>query len=143
MKKRKMFVFILCFILALSILILLEFTSMKLRNRPLIYIKHVDEEKRMVIYNSFLYRVIECTAEEDNFTIVNYSKKISDNYCPRTIKMDYDDGDFINSKGVRISKEDYDILYRYYSISEINSMDYESVRENVLKLKNSMSIENN
>ncbi len=141
MKKRKILVFVLCFILIFAILVLLEFASIKLKNRPLLYIKHVDEEKQMVIYNSFLYRVVECTAEEGNFTIMSYSKKISDNYCPRTIKMDYKDGDFINSKGVRISKEEYDILYKYYSVSEINNMDYESVKENLLRLKNSNNIE--
>lgn len=49
--------------------------------------------------------------------------------------MDYNDGYIINSKGVKISKEDFDILYKYYSISEIDNMDSESVKENVANLK--------
>ena len=44
-------------------------------------------------------------------------------------------GYITNSKGVKISKEEFDILYKYYSISEIDSMDSEAVKENVANLK--------
>ena len=51
------------------------------------------------------------------------TKKITNNYCPRTTHMDYNDGYIINSKGVKISKEDYDILYKYYSVSILSISD--------------------
>lgn len=136
--KKKRSKYKICFgiiLIILVVFILLEFVSIKLNNKPLIYIKHIEEEKQMIIYNGIFYRVIECTAEDGNFTIIGYSKKILDNYCPRTTKLDYDSGYIINSKKVKISKEDFDILYKYYSISEINNMDYETVKKNVANLK--------
>lgn len=134
-KKSKKLIIIGIILTILITLIALEFASIKLNNKPLIYIKQTKEEQEMIIYNGLLYRVVECTAEDGNFTIMGYTKKIADNYCPRTTHMDYNDDYIINSKGVKISKEDFDILYKYYSISEIDNMDSESVRENVANLK--------
>ena len=116
--------------------IFLDFIFLKINNKPLIYIKQIKEEQEMIIYNGLLYRVVECTAEDGNFTIMGYTKKIADNYCPRTTHMDYNDGYIINSNGAKISKEDFDILYKYYSVSEIDNMDGEAVKENVSDLRN-------
>lgn len=132
-KKIKLIISIL---LAFMLIIFVDFVFLKINNKPLIYIKQIKEEQEMIIYNGLLYRVVECTAEDGNFTIMDYTKKIADNYCPRTTHMDYNDGYIINSKGVKISKEDYDILYKYYSVSEIDNMDSEAVKENVADLRN-------
>ena len=126
---------VLSILLVFVLIIIADLVFLKINNKPLIYIKKTKEEQQMVIYNSLFYRVVECTAEDGNFTIISYSKKISDNYCPRTTHMDYDNGYITNSKGVKISKEEFDILYKYYSISEIDSMDSEAVKENVANLK--------
>lgn len=134
-KINKCLIVIAIIVAVLITLIVLEFTSMKLKNKPLIYIKQTKEEQEMIIYNGLLYRVVECTAEDGNFTIMGYTKKITDNYCPRTTHMDYSNGYIINSKGVKISNEDFNILYKYYSISEIDDMDSKSVKENVANLK--------
>lgn len=132
-KKIKLIISIL---LAFTLIILVDFVFLKINNKPLIYIKQTKEEQEMIIYNGLLYRVVECTAEDGNFTIMGYPKKITNNYCPRTTHMDYNDGYIINSKGVKISKEDYDILYKYYSVSEIDNMDSEAIKENVADLRN-------
>ncbi|MBO5120366.1 MAG: hypothetical protein J6C28_01605 [Bacilli bacterium] len=132
---KKIIKLIISILLAFMIIIFVDFVFLKINNKPLIYIKQTREEQEMTIYNGLLYRVVECTAEDGNFTIMGYTKKIADNYCPRTTHMDYNDGYIINSKGVKISKEDFDILYKYYSISEIDNMDSESVKENVANLK--------
>lgn len=132
-KKIKLIISIL---LAFTLIIFVDFVFVKINNKPLIYIKQTKEEQEMIIYNGLLYRVVECTAEDGNFTIMGYTKKITNNYCPRTTHMDYNDGYIINSKGVKISKEDYDILYKYYSVSEIDNMDSEAVKENVADLRN-------
>lgn len=132
-KKIKLIISIL---LAFTLIIFVDFVFLKINNKPLIYIKQTKEEQEMIIYNGLLYRVVECTAEDGNFTIMGYTKKITNNYCPRTTHMDYNDGYIINSKGVKISKEDYDILYKYYSVSEIDNMDSEAVKENVADLRN-------
>ena len=132
-KKIKLIISIL---LAFTLIIFVDFVFLKINNKPLIYIKQTKEEQEMIIYNGLLYRVVECTAEDGNFTIMGYTKKITNNYCPRTTHMDYNDGYIINSKGVKISKEDYDILYKYYSVSEIVNMDSEDVKENVADLRN-------
>lgn len=131
-KKIKLIISVL---LAFMLIIFVDFVFLKINNKPLIYIKQTKEEQEMIIYNGLLYRMVECTAEDGNFTIMSYTKKIADNYCPRTTHMDYNDGYIINSKGVKISKEDFDILYKYYSISEIDNMDSETVKENVANLK--------
>lgn len=132
-KKIKLIISIL---LAFTLIIFVDFVFLKINNKPLIYIKQTKEEQEMIIYNGLLYRVVECTAEDGNFTIMGYTKKITNNYCPRTTHMDYNDGYIINSKGVKISKEDYDILYKYYSVSEIDNMDSEAIKENVADLRN-------
>lgn len=132
-KKIKLIIGIL---LSFMLTIFLDFIFLKINNKPLIYIKQIKEEQEMIIYNGLFYRVVECTAEDGNFTIMGYTKKITNNYCPRTTHMDYNDGYIINSKGVKISKEDYDILYKYYSVSEIDNMDSEAVKENVADLRN-------
>lgn len=132
-KKIKLIISIL---LAFTLIIFVDFVFLKINNKPLIYIKQTKEEQEMIIYNGLLYRVVECTAEDGNFTIMSYTKKITNNYCPRTTHMDYNDGYIINSKGVKISKEDYDILYKYYSVSEIDNMDSEAIKENVADLRN-------
>ena len=132
-KKIKLIISIL---LAFTLIIFVDFVFLKINNKPLIYIKQTKEEQEMIIYNGLLYRVVECTAEDGNFTIMGYTKKITNNYCPRTTHMDYNVGYIINSKGVKISKEDYDILYKYYSVSEIDNMDSEAVKENVADLRN-------
>lgn len=132
-KKIKLIIGIL---LSFMLTIFLDFIFLKISNKPLIYIKQIKEEQEMIIYNGLFYRVVECTAEDGNFTIMGYTKKITNNYCPRTTHMDYNDGYIINSKGVKISKEDYDILYKYYSVSEIDNMDSEAVKENVADLRN-------
>lgn len=132
-KKIKLIIGIL---LSFMLTIFLDFIFLKINNKPLIYIKQIKEEQEMIIYNGLLYRVVECTAEDGNFTIMGYTKKIADNYCPRTTHMDYNDGYIINSNGAKISKEDFDILYKYYSVSEIDNMDGEAVKENVSDLRN-------
>ena len=132
-KKIKLIISIL---LAFTLIIFVDFVFLKINNKPLIYIKQTKEEQEMIIYNGLLYRVVECTAEDGNFTIMGYTKKITNNYCPRTTHMDYNDGYIINSKGVKISKEDYDILYKYYSVSEIDNMDSEAIKEKVADLRN-------
>lgn len=132
-KKIKLIIGIL---LSFMLTIFLDFIFLKINNKPLIYIKQIKEEQEMIIYNGLLYRVVECTAEDGNFTIMGYTKKITNNYCPRTTHMDYNDGYIINSKGVKISKEDYYRLYKYYSVSEIDNMDSEAIKENVADLRN-------
>ena len=132
-KKIKLIIGIL---LSFMLTIFLDFIFLKINNKPLIYIKQIKEEQEMIIYNGLLYRVVECTAEDGNFTIMGYTKKIADNYCPRTTHMDYNDGYIINSNGAKISKEDFDILYKYYSVSEVDNMDGEAVKENVSDLRN-------
>ena len=132
-KKIKLIIGIL---LSFMLTIFLDFIFLKINNKPLIYIKQIKEEQEMIIYNGLFYRVVECTAEDGNFTIMGYTKKIADNYCPRTTHMDYNDGYIINSNGAKISKEDFDILYKYYSVSKIDNMDGEAVKENVSDLRN-------
>lgn len=132
MKKAVLVISIL--LAGVLLMIGINFLWVKTMNKPLISIKIVDEDNRMIIYNCLFYRVIECTDEEDNFTIVSHADKIPNNYCPKRIDIKYIDGYYVNSKGTKISEKDYALLYKYYAISEIDNMTSEDVKKNVLKI---------
>lgn len=70
----------------------------------------------MIIYYGTFFKTYQCTAKEDHYVTVSYFEKIDTNtFCPKSIKIKFEDGYFINSKNVRIEKSQFELLKQFYS----------------------------
>lgn len=133
---KKIIIFILSLFLIFVLFITIDFVNVNFNNRPFFAFKHEDKEKQLIMYNCMFYRVIECTSEENNFTIISYFDNIPANFCPRKINVKFIDGYYTNSKGVKISEEDFFRLHQFYTAIQIDDMDSKDIDEKLLEINN-------
>lgn len=131
-------------IIIIMLIIILDFINAKYNNtRPMISIRLEKKEQQMIIYNAFLYRTIECTAEEEHYVIVNYFYNIKDNFCPKKNNIQIYDGYYINDKNVKIENQIFEQLKEFYSIDEINKMTEDDVIDSLEHISKLAPVSNN
>lgn len=123
MKKKLLFLIIAILLLIVTIILIDYFNAKYNETKPLIAIKSNNEEQQMIIYYGIFFKTYQCTAEEDHYVTVSYFSKIdTSTFCPKSIKIKFEDGYFINSKNVKIEESQFKILKQFYSTSEIDQM---------------------
>ena len=129
--KKKLLCFIIIIVLIIIAIIIIDYCNAKYNEtKPLIAIKSVNEEQQMIIYYGTFFKTIQCTAEENHYVTLTYFTKTNlDTFCPKSIKIKFEDGYFINSKNVKIEKAQYEFLQQFYSTNEINQMTSEELNE--------------
>lgn len=127
MKKTRLYIII--SVLILSCLIVTDYLNAKYsETKPLIAIKYVNDEQQMIIYYGLFFKTYQCTAEENHYVTVSYFSKIDINtFCPKSIKIKFEDGYFITSKNVKITKEQLEYLTQFYRAEEIDQMTSEEL----------------
>ena len=98
-------------------------------NMPKIAIKEEDKVKQVVVYKAPFYKVWHCTSD-DSIVIGDY--KDSEALCPRVVE--YIDGFFTNSAGLKISQRDYELMSynNTYTFDMISSMTSKSDVDNAV-----------
>ena len=140
MKKHRIFIILVVMIISF---IVLDFINSKYNNtRPLIAIKTENAERQMIIYNAFLYRTIECTAEENNYLIIGYWDKIEDNLCPKKYNIKFENGYFTNKNNVRMEEELFLKLQDFYSYDDINNMTETQLEEAIKQINKYIPVTN-
>lgn len=139
--KKNIFVIITLSIIIL--IIILDFMNVKFNNKhPLIAIKFENKEQQKVVYNALFYKVIICTAEENNYLITSYFYKENENLCPKKYNIKFKNGYFINKNNIKIEKDLFQKLQEFYSYEEINNMTNTELRKALEQLNNHIPITN-
>ena len=127
MKKIRLYIII--SVLIISALIVADYLNAKYNGtKPLIAIKSTNEEQQVIIYYGLFFKTCQCTAEENNYTTLTYFTKTDlDTFCPKSFKIKFEDGYFITSKNVKITKEQLEYLTQFYNAKEIDQMTSEEL----------------
>lgn len=109
---------------------IVEFYYAKDANKmPILALKSEDKTKQFYKYTSLFYDVYKCYSGTVYAVAKNYPEPI----CNRVII--YDNGYYINKKGLKISKKDYQSIYDIsYSFDEIENFTTSIEIENALLL---------
>lgn len=115
MKKIKGILFILfIFLLVIASSIYIDYFIVRSRNTtPKIALKK-NLDDNLIVYNAVFYRVWYCKTN-NKYTIGNYDDL--DAICPK--KYNYDNGEYVNSKGITITKKDLSLISEIYNSSVI------------------------
>ena len=127
MKKIQLYIIIVALII--SCLIVADYLNAKYNaTRPLIAIKSVKDNEQMFIYYGLFFKTYQCTAEENNYTTLSYfEKRDLKTFCPKSFKIKFENGYFVTSKNVKITKEQLEYLTQFHKAEEIDQMTSEEL----------------
>lgn len=132
--------FCLLFCSIIITLIIISFIDYKLalnnKTKPLFSIKENIQEDQVEIYYGLFYKLYKCLAEDEHYISTSIFSNYKKNICPKSFKLNFENGYYINKNNIRIEKENFEHLKNFYSIDEINNMTQDDINNAYKKISN-------